>query len=275
MTIAFSDLDGTLIGSPRMARAWGGTRQPLVEVERIDDRPAAHLTEAAAQAVREMNSQALLVPVTTRTPAQYRRIRLPGPTPPVALCANGAVLLLGGREDPVHADRVRQGMAGLLASPTQVAARITADHGHVLGNARVHVADGWFTYVVFDSVEEVRRHQHLVGRVAEQVGWSFSVQGRKCYLVPPMLSKGRAVALVAERLGWDRFVAAGDALLDLDMLHRAAEAIVPAHSEMLEPHNIGPHPLPPGTAVTGTKGLDGTAEIAAWLRARVGGPGPS
>jgi hydroxymethylpyrimidine pyrophosphatase-like HAD family hydrolase len=62
-------------------------------------------------------------------------------------------------------------------------------------------------------------------------GWSVSVQGRKVYVVPVMLSKGAAATRVAELLGGP-LLAAGDSLLDRSLLEAAVCAARPAHGEL-------------------------------------------
>lgn len=267
-TMAFADLDGTLISSRRMLERWGGPA--TVCVEEYAGAPSAHVTERAAALIAEMNRHGRLVPVTTRTLEQYRRIRLPGPRPPVALCANGAVLLLDGVPDQAHARQVQANLRQLEHRPTGVAERLVTTFGERWGTARVRVADDYFCYVVFDTAQQADRGAHDLTGLAEELGWKLSLQGRKCYLVPSQLTKGHAVRSVVERLGWSDFVAAGDAVLDLEMLTSARAAVVPAHSEMLQPVGVERVELPADTVVTRGHGAHAAEEIARWLAHQVG-----
>jgi phosphoserine phosphatase len=60
------------------------------------------------------------------------------------------------------------------------------------------------------------------------------LQGRKLYWVPEQLTKSAAVAEVAARAGATSVLAAGDSLLDVDMLLAADRAVHPAHGELFE-----------------------------------------
>jgi hypothetical protein len=64
--------------------------------------------------------------------------------------------------------------------------------------------------------------------------WRTSLQGRKLYWVPESLTKSAAVLEVAQRMHADRVLAAGDSLLDVDMLLAADRGIHPRHGELWE-----------------------------------------
>ena len=70
----------------------------------------------------------------------------------------------------------------------------------------------------------------------EDGGWRVSVQGRRLYCVPGPLTKAAAVAEVARQTGSTRLLAAGDSLLDADLLESADVAVRPAHGEL---HDLG------------------------------------
>lgn len=63
---------------------------------------------------------------------------------------------------------------------------------------------------------------------ADARGWTVSLQGRKIYAVPRPLTKSAAVREVARRTGADLTLAAGDSLLDADLLLAADRAGAPA-----------------------------------------------
>jgi hypothetical protein len=59
-----------------------------------------------------------------------------------------------------------------------------------------------------------------------------SLQGRKVYAVPAGLTKSAAATEVVARCGGGPLLAAGDSLLDADLLDAADAAIRPAHGEL-------------------------------------------
>ncbi|MHC3394839.1 HAD family hydrolase, partial [Streptomyces lavendulocolor] len=76
----------------------------------------------------------LFVPATTRTREQYHRIRLPGPPPRDAICANGGHLRVDGVSDPDWRRTGATRLAGGCASRDEVRGhrRATADPAWLL-----------------------------------------------------------------------------------------------------------------------------------------------
>lgn len=266
--VVAADLDRTLVYSAAalmLDPADSGVRR-LVCVEVHEGVPLSFVTEDAAAGIARLNAAGALVPVTTRTVEQYQRIALPGPTPRFALCANGGRLVRDGVEDLDHTRRVEARIAATGAPLAEMHAellRVSDPGGGVPFVTKVRAASDLFCYAV---VERDRLPQgwveHLVGFCAER-GWTVSVQGRKVYLVPAVLTKGGAAREVAEMLGADRLLAAGDSLLDADLLEAADEGIRPAHGELAESGWRRPH-----VQVTAARGVLAGAEIVAWLSAR-------
>ena len=110
--LIFSDLDGTLIFS-------ASRKQPGdIVCEYKDNREISCITKRQAELLPGLE----IIPVTTRSIEQYRRIRFPeGFSPEYALTDNGGTLLVNGVPDPDWARRtmrklLRDGGEGLRAS---------------------------------------------------------------------------------------------------------------------------------------------------------------
>lgn len=264
----FSDLDRTLVYSRSALglAARGEELPPLLCVERIDGDEAGWVSQAAVPGLTALTEAGVLVPVTTRTPAQYRRITLPGAVPKFALCANGGRLLRDGEEDLDYTTALAARLAGEAAPFEEVYARLrgmvdgpegAAADGFVL---RAAEAESLFCYAVVDRAAMPDAWlAELTGFCAER-GWAVSVQGRKVYCVPVGLSKGTAIREVALMLGVDRVLAAGDSLLDIPLLEVADAAIRPAHGELEDTAYAAP-----GVAVTRSRGVRAGEEIVAWM----------
>jgi hypothetical protein len=86
------DLDNTLIHS------WRHRKSGDVCIEHIGEKEQGYMSPKAAELYRSLPENILLVPVTTRSVDQYRRIEWPGNREPeLAVTTNGAILL--GRKD--------------------------------------------------------------------------------------------------------------------------------------------------------------------------------
>ncbi|MBA6437468.1 MULTISPECIES: HAD family hydrolase [Streptomyces] len=230
-----SDLDRTLIYSAAAL----GLEMPDAEaprllcVETYEGKPLSYLTETAAGLLAELVRTSVFVPTTTRTVEQYRRIRLPGPASRFAICANGGQLLVNGEPDADWHQRVRSALDDGCAPLEEVRAHLsaTADPAWLL---KERVAEELFAYLV------VRRELLPEGYVKELTqwadprGWTVSLQGRKIYAVPKPLTKSAAVAEIKSRTGADEVLAAGDSLLDTDLLLAADRAWRPGHGELAD-----------------------------------------
>ncbi|MCL9761115.1 sucrose-6-phosphate hydrolase [Frankia sp. AiPa1] len=229
--LAALDLDKTLIFSARSLLLPIPSNPSVVEVERLDGAPLSYATARELELLAELARVAVVVPVTTRTLAQYRRVDL-RIRPPYAVAANGGHLLVGGEPDPAWAETV----AADLAACEPLAEMLARAKRFAAGWARtVRSADDLFVYVVAHARADI---PDLTELAADAVagGWAVSQQGRKVYLVPTALTKQRAVDEVRRRTGTSIQLAAGDSVLDMPMLLAADAAVRPAHGEL---HELG------------------------------------
>jgi hypothetical protein len=252
-----TDLDRTLIFS-RTARELGADDAPAVCVERYDGEPASFMTAAAAQSFAALARHAVVVPVTTRILTQYRRVRLPGPAAPFAIVANGGLLLVDGEPDQ---DWTRQVARRLAAS-----APLHEVWAHVGAACRpeftdkLRDADGFFCYAVIRPAAVPAGFVAELSAWASARGWRTSLQGRKLYWVPEQLSKSAAMHEVAARVDATLVLAAGDSLLDVDLLLAADRGIRPRHGELYAQGWSAPT-----VECTATSGIVAGEEIVNWF----------
>ncbi|MEU5881522.1 HAD family hydrolase [Spirillospora sp. NPDC047279] len=264
-----SDLDRTLIYSVNsMALAGPDAGLPrLLCVELYQAAPLSYVTETAARGLELLAAGATFVPTTTRTIEQYARVHLLEKPPAYAICANGGHILVDGVEDREWSAAVRARIAG------GGRAELAEVHEHLRGAGgefmlKLRTAAGLFAYAVVDRAAlPAGWTADLTGWCAER-GWRVSLQGRKVYCLPETLTKADAAAEVARRTGATATLAAGDSLLDIELLEFADAAIRPAHGEL---HDTGWSS--PRTAVTAAHGIAAGEEIVGWLLERAAGTG--
>jgi hypothetical protein len=261
VTVVCLDLDRTVIYSAAAL----DLREPdheaprLLCVELVKGVPQSFLTEAAAATLRDLQDVATVVPTTTRTPAQLARVHLPGPPARYAIASNGGHLLVDGVADPEW-DAVVRDRVARCAPLAEVQAHLRARGGPFMLSLRE--ASGLFAYAVVDRAAlPVGWVDELTAWCAPR-GWTVSLQGRKVYAVPAGLTKSAAATEVVARCGGP-LLAAGDSLLDADLLDAADAAIRPAHGELAHTGFTRPH-----LAVTTATGVAAGAELLAWLHAR-------
>ncbi|MBH5334637.1 HAD family hydrolase [Streptomyces pactum] len=266
-----SDLDRTLIYS---AAALGlempDTEAPrLLCVEVYHHAPLSYMTEEAASLLAEVARTSCFVPTTTRTREQYGRIRLPGPAPKFAICANGGHLLVDGEPDGDWHASVRAALDSGCAPLDEVRAHLnrTADASWVL---KERVAEDLFAYLVVDRERMPDGYVKELTDWAEPLGWTVSLQGRKLYAVPRPLTKSAAVAEVARRTGATEVLTAGDSLLDTDLLLAGDQGWRPGHGELADAGWTAPQvtALPERGVAAGEAIVRAIAEHASDVRAR-------
>ena len=230
-----SDLDRTLIYS---ARAFWLT-MPDAEAPRIvvsevyQGAPLSFMTRAAEQLLLDLSATSTVVPVTTRTVAQYSRVRLPGPVPHFAVTTNGGTILVDGVADAAWSSLLTAHLDERAAPLPEVRAMLE-DPAAATWILRVHTAEDLFVYAIIDRDAMPAEWIADLHKRCLAAGWTVSVQGRKLYCVPQPVNKSSAVAEVRRRLGEPTVLAAGDSLLDARMLEEADIAFRPAHGELHE-----------------------------------------
>lgn len=234
-TLVASDLDRTLIYSAAALQLpMPDAEAPrLLCVEVYESKPLSYLTETAAGLLAQLAAEAVFVPTTTRTREQYHRIHLPGPAPRFAICANGGHLLVDGVSDPDWQRQVAGRLADECASLDEVRAHLlaSADPAWLL---KERIAEDLFAYLVVERALLPEGWVKELAGWAEGRGWTVSLQGRKIYAVPQPLTKSAAVREVARRTDAERILAAGDSLLDADLLLAADRAWRPGHGELAD-----------------------------------------
>ncbi|MGW1075534.1 HAD family hydrolase [Streptomyces sp. NPDC002537] len=257
--VVASDLDRTLIYSAAALdlRMPDADAPRLLCVEVYGGKPLSYVTETAAGLLAGLARTAAFVPTTTRTREQYRRVRLPGPAPEFAVCANGGELLVHGESDPGWRRSVERKLAAGCAPLHEVRTHLTraADPAWLL---KERTAEDLFAYLVVDRPLLPDAWIEDLTEWAAARGWSVSVQGRKVYAVPRPLTKSAAVAEVARRTGASGVLAAGDSLLDAGLLLAADRGWRPGHGELADTEWAAPHV----TALT-TRGVLAGEEILA------------
>ncbi|WP_372491716.1 HAD family hydrolase [Gordonia zhenghanii] len=242
--------------------------RPPVCVEIYNDAPLSFMTAPAVDALTALAARTDVVPVTTRTRAQFERIALPGGPFRYAVVSNGGRILCDGDDDPVWRsgldERVRERSVPLAELHADLLTRI--DESWVRST---RIADDLFVYLVVDPDEQPADFVPSWREWCVPRGWTVSQQGRKIYAMPVAVTKSAAVAEVRRRLvgagllaAGSPVLAAGDGRLDADLLEFADHAIRPSHGEL---HDAGW--TIPGLSVTRSAGAAAAEEILAWFAA--------
>lgn len=262
------DMDRTVIYSPNALNlSLPDVLAPrLLCVEIYRKRPMSFMTEQAAADLIALGGLSTVVPTTTRTPDQFARVHLPGPVGKYAIASNGGHLLIDGVSDPAWAKRVTVALSG-CAPLTEVRRHLRMESSRPELAAcfeTLRVASGMFVYAVVDRDGLPPEWVHDLSEWSAARGWVTSLQGRKIYVLPHSLTKTAAAAEIMARAGSQILLAAGDSLLDADLLQSADMAIRPDHGELAESDLRADH-----LSVTKATGVLAGEEILHWMRTRV------
>jgi len=260
------DLDRTLVYS---AAALGLTTDDaaapaLLVAEVYGGAPLSYWTRDAEAMLVALARVATVVPATTRTRAQFARIQLPASTARVAVTTNGGHLLVDGVACADWSRTVAGRLAGASAPLGDVVAHLTATTAGADWLRSQRAAEDLFAYLVVDRAAMPASWLTDLAAWCDGVGWTVSLQGRKVYCVPRGLTKSAAVAEVADRYGLTTVLAAGDSLLDGELLAAADVAVRPAHGELHDTGWVAPH-----LTVTEAAGVLGGEELVGRLLAAV------
>ena len=215
-----TDLDNTLLFSHRYRRPGD------ICAEYLEGKEQGFLTPQVWAWLENLPENLRLLPVTTRSVAQYRRIQWPVP-PEWAVAVNGGILLRNGELDgPWRADFTA------IAAPFQPElARLAADLERWDWCLRRSLVDGLYLYAVCPGEEGMMDRAALY---RGQTPLTVEPSGRKLYFLPPGLDKGAALERARRRFRPSLVISAGDSTLDLPMLQRADLALVPDASLALQ-----------------------------------------
>lgn len=221
MKIFVSDLDGTLLFSHRHLPSQEG--EPCLCVEYLREKEQSFMTQEGAGFLCKLAERIPFIPLTTRSRAQYERLAFPCPRPALALVSNGGVLLENGKPDPLWYEESLSLLGG-SENELQRGFQLMkmAERQGLIEQPRL--IDGLFCCAV--SREAEKAAQALSGRLdAERI--TLVCMRRKVYLLPVILTKGRALERLRRRFGSCQIVAAGDSFLDFSMLAAADTAFLP------------------------------------------------
>ena len=210
--LIFSDLDGTLIFSAAKKRPGD------IVCEYKDGAEISCITPRQAELLPGLD----IIPVTTRSIEQYRRIRFPeGFAPEYALADNGGTLLVNGIPDPEWAELARSFTQECRAELSLCREAMERDPHR---SFEIRMVDGLFLFTKSERPEISL--EALRSAAGERV--KCFCTGAKLYALPEKLCKGALAKRLADMIAPGRkIICAGDSLMDVPLLNIADTALFP------------------------------------------------
>ncbi|MCI9615319.1 MAG: HAD hydrolase family protein [Dorea sp.] len=193
-----------------------------INVEMYQGREISYMTKRSQELLKCLRKKCLVVPTTTRTIEQYKRIETGTGSFEYALVCNGGILLVNGESDRTWYARSRE----LAADCERELLRgLEMLEKEPLRKFELRFIEELFLFTKCSDPDRVlaRLRGELDREKVEVLG-----NGEKIYVMPKKLDKGTAVRRFREYTGADEVIAAGDSGFDVSMVETADTGIVPA-----------------------------------------------
>ena len=220
-----SDLDNTLIHS------YKHKREGDICVEMLNGAEQGLMSAKVHAQLSSLPDNVELVPLTTRSVAQFERIQLPEGCYSRAITTNGAILIEKGIQNEKWRMSEKHYADELM--PLMEKLRAELDGNEKLNVVRI--VDEMYLYISCAKPEYVGEFMDRYSTLTEL---DVMLSGRKIYFLPPEINKGKGLKRLVQGEK-DAFIfAAGDSTIDLPMLEAADLAIIPeALDSLLENSN--------------------------------------
>ncbi len=261
MTLIATDLDRTLIFSERFV-AQHPTSTELAEVEPYQDRNVSLMAVEVREGLAVLAEHATLIPTTTRTRAQLRRVDL-GFTPAYEICCSGGVILHRDSPDLGWARSVQRITAAECMTHADAEAAFAPWTGRPWMR-QLRDAEGIFLIASVDGASLPADELEALTETFTVGNWRVVHQGSKVYALPRVVTKWAAVNHVREQLGGEVW-AAGDSVLDWDMLAHSHRSWTAPDSELAGTGRQAAH-----LDVLDSPGLDSSVDLVRAWRALLG-----
>ena len=201
-----TDLDNTLIHSYKKAKSGD------ICVETHEGKELSFMSEKAYNLLKEVSEICSIIPVTTRSFEQYRRLDL-GISFDYAVVAHGALLLKKGEINKQWESENRKKFSTRLP--------------HINEDGNIYdvryIEDAFIFAKASDTIQAVSSLQRTLDNRIFNV---FAVCN-KVYIFPNGFDKGASLEHLKQHLNIDKVICAGDSELDIPMLEAADIAFAP------------------------------------------------
>ncbi len=216
MVVLHTDLDNTIIYSYK--HEIGPYKR---NVELYQGREISFVTERTYELLKQVRKKMLVVPTSTRSIEQYRRIDLGVGAFSFALVCNGGVLLADGKKDEAW---YQASLELIGQSEAELQKSLCLLEEDTRREFELRFIEQLFVFT------KCREPQHVVEDLREALNTELVDvfhNGEKVYVVPRDLNKGKAVRRFREYIHADFVVAAGDSEFDIPMLQEADVGLAP------------------------------------------------
>lgn len=210
--IFFTDLDGTIIRS--------ASRKHTGDIV-VEYKDGCEITCMPDKGLEMLLKIDLVIPVTSRSIEQYKRIEIPGFSPKYVITDNGGNLLVNGVPDDDWARWSREIANRYSSDITKCREILKNDPDR---SFEIRLVDGLFLFTKSNDPQST-----IERLAATDTALSLYNTDAKVYAIPNEINKGAAAERLIDIIGarGERIVCAGDGEMDVPMLEIANIALYP------------------------------------------------
>ncbi|MDR1126540.1 MAG: HAD-IIB family hydrolase [Treponema sp.] len=218
MILFACDLDNTLIHSK--------PKDGDIPVEYSNEKVITYIPGRTLEIIANLNNRVMLIPATSRSLEQYRRIKIfHERTPAYAIVSGGGIILRDGEIDGEW-DLYRKNIIDSAWNEFERLFHLLQNDARV---ERTKIIDDSFIFAKSASAPSV-----INDLKRNAVSFNILRHKKKIYVLPQGIDKGVALDEVRRRLRADCVIAAGDSDIDIPLLNRADYALTPSQELALK-----------------------------------------
>lgn len=225
-----TDLDRTIIFSNKFI---DDCNENIVCVEKFENKPISYMTSASLEKLEELKAKSNLriIPVTTRSVAQFKRVR-PVQDCEFAITSNGGTILHNGRLFIPWYNYIQRVLRN-YKSDFKYMSKMLKNYSSYCEKPLKLVDNMFFFMKLKDEGSKNQELLDILNEILDKSKWSFTLQGLKLYVIPKEISKENALLYLKKYLNEDSLVVSGDGKLDIGFLTIGDIRIIPEGSEVL------------------------------------------
>lgn len=226
--IFFTDIDRTLTHSKRFAK----NTADMTCIEIYNGEPINYMSTKAVGFLNDLKKIINIVPVTTRSVAQYNRITITRGLS-YAIVANGGIILKEGKPLSEWAE--------LIGSHQQLMGEYTYQKMyqlismlHMYIDKPFRLVDNLFYFAKIAPPYTAKDISSILNKILKGTEWTYAIQGIKVYVIPRYISKEAAVNFLYQKIAHksEHKITAGDGKLDENLVKLGDIRFIPRDSEL-------------------------------------------
>lgn len=223
-----TDLDKTIIYYKKYVNDEIMNKVQLIET--IDDRPVCYISKDAKSNLEKISNVINIIPTTTRSIDQFFNIKT-FEFCKYAIVSNGGTILCNRKKLPEWEKHINAILNEYREDFEQIIKLL--EKSDIITSKPI-ILDNIY---IFSRVEDKEKSLKFLDGIVDRKKWNYCIQGKKLYIIPKQITKSNALKFLKDKLNDNILIAAGDSLMDKDMLDIADIPIVPKHGELYQKYN--------------------------------------